>query len=231
MPTLTLPSESRDIRVSSGAAKTARTVTVIIRVKVRVIRRLMNASPRSGSSFSARTSSGMTRLVSTAPSTSSVMRFGRVLAVLKAEPTSTPSAEPMSTVRRKPVIRLSSVAKAMEPVVRTTSASLGFPSAAPSASAVTVVPVAAFARPERADSADTAASASAAEPGTARDAPVDAASADAARRVGFDGPPDARNRCRCPEVCSGSSLESVTCTIILYSAAVWRTVHGASSLP
>ena len=96
-------------------------ITVKLKVRVRSLR--MKASPLSESSFSARTSTGTTRAVSTAPSTSSVMRLGSVLAVLNAEATAGPSTEPMSTMRIKPVMREISVAMAMEPPARTTWAS------------------------------------------------------------------------------------------------------------
>src|SRR5699024_7909358 len=82
------------------------------------------ASPWSASSFSARTSTGTTSEVSTAPSTISVIRLGSWFAVVNAEAIAAPKDEPMSTLRIKPVIRESNVATAMEPVARTTSPSL-----------------------------------------------------------------------------------------------------------
>ena len=44
--------------------------------------------------------------------------------MLKAEPTAVPIVAPMAALRRKPVMRLMSVATAMEPVERTTSESV-----------------------------------------------------------------------------------------------------------
>ena len=96
--------------------------TVSENVSVKSLR--MKASPRSASSFSARTSTGTTSEVNTAPRTSSVTRFGSVLAVLNALATAPPSAEAMNTVRRKPVMRLISVAIAIEPPARTICSSL-----------------------------------------------------------------------------------------------------------
>ncbi len=117
---LPLESSSIIIRVSSGEAATATTVTTVISVRVSVNSRRMKAAPWSASSFSARTSTGTTRAVSTEPSTISVIRLGSVFAVLKDAATTSPSAAPMSTVRMKPVMREIKVATAMEPVARTT---------------------------------------------------------------------------------------------------------------
>ena len=78
-------------------------------------------SPRSESSFSARTKTGTTSEVSTAPSTISVTRLGIWLALLKAVPTVAPRVAPISICRRKPVMRESSVAMAIVPVARMTS--------------------------------------------------------------------------------------------------------------
>ena len=50
-------------------------------------------------------------------------RFGIWFAVWNADAMAAPSVEEMSTVRRKPVMREMSVAMAMEPPARTTSAS------------------------------------------------------------------------------------------------------------
>src|SRR5690625_1134957 len=82
------------------------------------------ASPWSASSFSARTSTGTTSEVNTAPRTISVIRLGGWFAVVNADAIAAPNDEPMSTLRIKPVMRDSSVATAMEPVARTTSPSL-----------------------------------------------------------------------------------------------------------
>ena len=123
MPTLTSPSTSSIIRVSSGAPTTDSTVTPPSSVTDRVSSRRKNPEPRSASSRSARVSTGTTSEVSTAPRTISVMRLGSVLAVLNADAIAGDSAAPIMTVRRNPVIRLSRVATAMEPVERTTSAS------------------------------------------------------------------------------------------------------------
>ena len=56
-----------------------------------------------------------------------MIRFGSVLATLNADATAGPSVMPISALRAKPVIREISVAMAIEPVERTTSASLAFP--------------------------------------------------------------------------------------------------------
>ena len=114
------------MRTSSGAHATETRVITRVSENVSVKSLRMKASPRSASSFSARTSTGTTREVSTAPSTSSVTRFGSVLAVLNALATAPPSAEAINTVRRKPVMRLIRVAIAMEPPARTICSSLCF---------------------------------------------------------------------------------------------------------
>ena len=106
----------------------------------------MNAAPWSASSFSARTSTGTTSAVRTEPSTISVIRLGRVLAVLKDAATTSPRAAPMSTVRMNPVMREIRVATAMEPVARTTfsppSAGCSSSAAWGSATATAAVPAA-----------------------------------------------------------------------------------------
>ena len=148
--TLTLPSSSRNSLVSQGAVTMATVVTTTIRVSVSVNSWRTKRSPRSGSSFSARTSTGTTSAVSTEPSTISVMMFGSVLAVLNADATAGPSAAPIITVRMNPVMREISVATAMEPVARTTDwlefSSVASASCAAGASRVATAPPLAPAR-------------------------------------------------------------------------------------
>ena len=128
----TSPLLSKKMRVSSGAPTTETSVTTARREKARVKSLRMNSSPRSGSSRSARTNTGTTREVSTAPRTISVTRLGSWLAARYASETPSASVAVTNTERTKPVMRDSSVATAMEPVARTTSESeseFPFPSA------------------------------------------------------------------------------------------------------
>ena len=120
---LTLPSSGSIMRVICGAKIHDSTVIVANSEKASVKRRRTKSSPRSASSFSARTNTGTTSEVSTAPSTISVMRLGSWFAVVKAEEIAGPSDEPMSTLRMNPVMREIIVAMAMEPVARTTAPS------------------------------------------------------------------------------------------------------------
>ena len=129
--TLTWPPLSSAILTSKGAPITDAKVTVISNVIDSVNNRRINAAPWSSSSFSARTSTGITREVSTAPSTISVTMLGNVFATLNADATAGPMVAPMAMLRRKPVIRLIRVAMAMDPVERTTSLSDCVSSASP----------------------------------------------------------------------------------------------------
>ena len=106
------------------------TATMPISVMVRVNSRRMKLAPRSGSSLSARTSTGTTREVMTLPRTISVIMFGSVFAVVNAEATAPPSIAPMSRFRMKPVMREINVAIAIEPVEATTCPSEVLPSSA-----------------------------------------------------------------------------------------------------
>src|SRR5690625_1637072 len=83
----------------------------------------MNETPPSSSSCAALASSGMNIAVSTEPSTSSVIMLGRVLAVLNADATAGPSTVRMRIIRTNPVIRLATLATAMDPVERMSEAS------------------------------------------------------------------------------------------------------------
>ena len=129
--TLTWPPLSSAMLTSKGAPITDTKVTVISNVIDSVNNRRINAAPWSSSSFSARTSTGITREVSTAPSTISVTMLGNVFATLNADATAGPMVAPMAMLRRKPVIRLIRVAMAMDPVERTTSLSDCVSSASP----------------------------------------------------------------------------------------------------
>ena len=120
---LTSPSSVNIMVVSWGAKMHEATVTIPSKVNAKVKRRRTKFSPLSASSFSARTRTGTTKEVRTAPRTISVMRLGSWFAVVNAEEIAGPSDEPMRTLRRKPVMREISVAIAMDPVARTTAPS------------------------------------------------------------------------------------------------------------
>ncbi len=113
----TLPDSSRKTWVvSTGAAATARTVAVPSSTSAAVNNRRTKASPPSGSSRSARTSTGTTIEVRTAPSTSSEIMLGIWCATVNDDATLAPSRVRISSCLRKPVMRLTRVATAMEPV-------------------------------------------------------------------------------------------------------------------
>ncbi len=101
-------------RISRGAASTAITVAAKSATAAPVSSFWAKPSPSSPSSFAARTSTGMTTLVSTPPSSSSKMMLGSVFAMLNELPTSPrPMVAASASVRRKPVRRLTSVATAI----------------------------------------------------------------------------------------------------------------------
>ena len=106
---------------SSGAAATDSSVATSSKVVASVTRRRTKAAPPSASSCSARASTGTKIAVNVASSTSAATRFGSWLATENALDSAAPRIAASSTIRAKPVIRLTSVASAM-PHDRDTSA-------------------------------------------------------------------------------------------------------------
>ena len=115
-----LPSISR---TSSGAAATDSTVATSSSAVASVTSRRTNAVPPSGSSRSARASTGTKIAVNVASSTSAATRFGSWLATENALDSAAPRIAASSTMRMNPVIRLTSVANAMPHDRDTTAAS------------------------------------------------------------------------------------------------------------
>ena len=111
-------------RTSRGAAVTDSTVATNSSAVARVTRRRTNAVPPSGSSRSARASTGTKIAVNVASSTSAATRLGSWLATEKALDSAAPRIAASSTMRVKPVIRLTSVATAMPHDRDTTAASV-----------------------------------------------------------------------------------------------------------
>ncbi len=109
---------------SSGADDTAITVAISSSVVASVTRRRTNAVPPSGSSRSARASTGTKIAVNVASSTSAAIRLGSWLATEKALDSAAPRIVASSTIRMNPVIRLTSVANAIPHDRDTTAASL-----------------------------------------------------------------------------------------------------------
>ena len=106
---------------SSGAAATDSSVVPNSTVVARVTRRRTNAAPPSASSFSARASTGTKIAVNVASSTRAATRFGSWLATENALDSAAPRIAASSTIRAKPVTRLTRVANAI-PHDRDTSA-------------------------------------------------------------------------------------------------------------
>ncbi|PQM44496.1 hypothetical protein C1Y40_05342 [Mycobacterium talmoniae] len=92
-------------------------------VAASVTSRRTKAAPRSASSRSARASTGMKIAVKVSSNTSAEIRFGNWLATEKALDSAAPRIAASSTIRMKPVIRLTSVASAMPQDRDTTAAS------------------------------------------------------------------------------------------------------------
>ena len=92
-------------------------------VVARVTSRRTKAVPPSASSRSARASTGTKIAVKVASSTSAAIRLGSWLATVKALDSAAPRMAASSTMRMKPVIRLTSVASAMPQDRDTTAAS------------------------------------------------------------------------------------------------------------
>ncbi|CKV18881.1 Uncharacterised protein [Mycobacterium tuberculosis] len=110
-------------RTSSGAASTDSVVAPSSRVVANVTKRRTNAAPPSGSSCSARASTGTKMAVKVASSTSAATRFGSWLATENELASAAPKIAASSTIRAKPVIRLISVANAIAQECDTSAAS------------------------------------------------------------------------------------------------------------
>ena len=110
-------------RTRSGAAITASRVATTSRVVASVTNRRTKASPPSLSSRSARASTGTKIAVNVASSTRAAIRFGSWLATVNALDSAAPRIAARSTIRMKPVIRLTSVASAIPHERDTTAAS------------------------------------------------------------------------------------------------------------
>src|SRR6185295_15522846 len=111
-------------RTNSGAAATDTAVATNSSAVARVISLRTNAVPPSGSSRSARASTGTNIAVNVASSTSAATRLGSWLAIEKALDRAAPRMAASSTMRMNPVIRLTSVATAIPQDRDTTAASL-----------------------------------------------------------------------------------------------------------
>src|SRR6201988_1040501 len=108
-------------RTSRGAAAIDSSVTTTSSAVETVTSRRTNAVPPSGSSRSARASTGTKIAVNVASSTSAATRFGSWLATENPLDSAAPRIAARITIRAKPVIRLTRVAKAI-PHDRDTSA-------------------------------------------------------------------------------------------------------------
>ena len=121
---LTLGSAPSISRTSRGAAITDSAVATTNTVTASVTNRRTKAAPPSGSSRSARASTGTKIAVKVASNTRAAIRFGSWLATVKELESAAPRIAASNTMRIKPVILLTKVASAIPHECDTTAASV-----------------------------------------------------------------------------------------------------------